>query len=375
MLNNNVELIPEINLENGSIKHISIINNKENKPIWDMFEVRLSNGINCNVVAEHNCIQTDMPQELIKKFVIDRLQELMKKENKDDCVFLGTIYQQDGKYKFTRHYNSFYCESGKTAQEMFDIIYPSLNYKNSNNKTTKNDEQFDDEYIYFVHATEGNNIDSIFKDGLKNFRGNHLGSTLRPISKRDNQDSLEKYSYDYAKNSGRRYVYIVKIPKRYYCYINRYGEKYEMPVFKQTKSSDGLHGNMSYFINNLVYGVFDSLNPSKGIIKNALYNTKYNPNGLSYSVEQLDQMKDDGLDLTWYESRTGIERDFNELKEIDDKLATYKIICEHYNIPYSNNISNKAIKDATRSIDLSSAKNFIQKLFKKKEENKNVSRL
>ena len=93
-----IDLLKEIKADNNTIKHIStIVTEKDNIPIWDLFEVKLSNGLTCNVVAEHGAIYNGIPHDLIRSFVFDRIPNLMQKENKSDCIFLGKTYQQNGK--------------------------------------------------------------------------------------------------------------------------------------------------------------------------------------------------------------------------------------------------------------------------------------
>lgn len=116
---------------NEKLKLVSVINNKNNQPIWDVYDVEyIEDGIKkkCKVVVEHNTINNNIPINIVKSFAIDRLKgntslikrEEIRKKDKVDIVFLGKIYQKDGRYRYTRHYNSFYCKNGKNALNEFD---------------------------------------------------------------------------------------------------------------------------------------------------------------------------------------------------------------------------------------------------------------
>lgn len=337
------DLLKEIKVDNNTIKHIStIVTEKDNIPMWDLFKVKLSNGLTCNVVAEHGTIYNGIPNDLIRSFVFNRIPNLMQKENKSDYIFLGKIYQENGKYRITRHYHSFYCKDGKTAQEMFEQAYPNIKESNRKNNS-ENKEIVDQEYVYFIHATDFDITTDVFNNGLINYRGNHLGSTFTPISDIDikkHNGVLEDIVRKYGEALNRRYIFILKIPKRYYLYTNRYGEKYEMPIFKQTKNNDGIHGNSSIVINELIYGVLDR-NSNTNIILNPNYNEKYNPNGLSYSDEQEIEMEQYGINLSEYRKRTGTNKNYEELKKIDEKTGYWSNICKYYGIPYTSQPNTK----------------------------------
>jgi len=374
-------LLPIIHLNNGNIQHVSIINNKENKPIWDMFELEyIETGIKkrCKVITEHNTINSHIPKEVIEKFTIDRLtgtESLIHKEGKSDFIFLGAIKKTNEKYSFMRHYHSFYCEEGKTAQEMFNKVYPSLQKSQIINSQQR--EPLDDEYTYFFHGANVDKRDKIFKNGLDDRFGPHLGSISYPISQfRCNtlEESAKKYSEYLGRisSTGNKYIYIVKVPKRYYCYTNRHGQKYEMPIFKC--ETDNLSDTV--LINNLIYGVLMAQSDNLFLDKNPYYNPIYNPNGLLYSIEQEENLK---LYDNYYElsesASTRQNLNFSQLKSLDEKNETFKEVCDYYRIPYLNNITNQSINKATNNIDLSNAKQFLRSLFSKRKVDSNERKL
>ena len=143
------KLNQEIKFNNCTLKQLSVINNKEGKPIWDMFllHIDIDDGFayrNIKVVTEHGIITNNISSDILKKFIVDRVSgenSLIEKQGNREIVFLGTMYKQDNKVKFTRHYTSFYCQNGKTAQQMFDdcydTIYKSINQVEYNNEEMK----------------------------------------------------------------------------------------------------------------------------------------------------------------------------------------------------------------------------------------------
>ena len=143
----NTKLNQEIKFNNCTLKQLSVINNKEGKPIWDVFLLHIDNEAfsrNIKVVTEHGIITNNTSPDILKKFIVDRVSgenSLIEKQGNREIVFLGTMYKKDNKVKFTRHYTNFYCQNGKTAQQMFDdcydTIYKSINQVEYNNEEMK----------------------------------------------------------------------------------------------------------------------------------------------------------------------------------------------------------------------------------------------
>lgn len=129
---NDTNLISNIKIGESNLEHLSIINNKEGEPIWDLFQVEIINGAmkrKVEFVAERGIINETISPEILEKFIINRLtgeHNLLEKQGYKDIIFLGTMYQKDGQTRFTRNYNSFYCKNGKNAEKMFEECYDEI---------------------------------------------------------------------------------------------------------------------------------------------------------------------------------------------------------------------------------------------------------
>lgn len=123
-----------------------VIQNKNNFPIWDMYQLRMENENktsfkNLTLFTEHKGIDMEnTPKEVQKHFFIDRLfgpNGLMEKEQRPDQIFLGKLEYDHGVYKPTRFYKVPY--SDLSAQEYFDqninTIYSNIqSFLNDYNK-------------------------------------------------------------------------------------------------------------------------------------------------------------------------------------------------------------------------------------------------
>ena len=96
--------------------------------MWDVFLLDYKYGI-IKVVTEHGIITNNLPHYVLKEFTVDRIigdNSLIEKEGYNDMIFLGTMYKKENTFRFTRHYTSFYCKDGKSAQQMFDESHDTI---------------------------------------------------------------------------------------------------------------------------------------------------------------------------------------------------------------------------------------------------------
>lgn len=341
-------LMPTIKVGDNEIRQISEINNKDGQLIWDLFEVKTGNGVTCNVVVEHGVISQNMSTELLKIFVFDRVSDLMKKEKKNDCIFLGTLYQKDGKIKMTRHYNSFYCKDGKTAQQMFDDVYSSLKQVINPVAENSNFEKLDDDYIYLWHGSNQSNPKLIFDNGLKVImnapgRPQQSGGTYYMTSPHFRKETVNKTAKAYSDwlsgtATPNNYVYVMRIPKKFYHYTDRYGQAIEMPLFKTTDPNR----KNGVLINSFVYGMVDITDKKLILNKNSNYGQNYNPEGLIFSEDQLEKMKYAGSSIPEFTKAEEREHfTFEELVKMDKKSGYWNEACQYHGIPYNSGSNTK----------------------------------
>lgn len=125
------------------------------------------------------------------------------------------------------------------------------------------------------------------------------------------------------------YIYIMKVPKKFYQYKNRYGQAVEMPLFKTIDSNR----EQGVLINSFVYGMVDIANKKLTLHKNPNYSQSYNPEGLIFSEDQLARMKNAKSSIPEYTSAA--ERElftFEELVKKDKKSGYWNEACQYHGI-------------------------------------------
>ena len=120
-----------------------------------------------------------------------------------------------------------------------------------------------DEFSYFFHGTsitDSTIINEIFKNGLLNYRGNDMLSTMWPIKIKEGKLGIKMKEYSGIKGNT---VFIIKIPKYYLIpkILNGRLQQIPLPIWKHLSNS-GEQGGISQLSPELIYGVYISDNDS-----------------------------------------------------------------------------------------------------------------
>ena len=197
-----------------------------------------------------------------------------------------------------------------------------------------------DEFAYFFHGTTVTDlslINEIFDNGLINYRGNDILSTMWPIKINDGE--LGRKMKEYAGTKGNA-VFVIKIPKYYLTPRTLYGQLQQipLPIWKRL-SSFGERGEISQLSPELIHGVYLTNNDS--FIPNPNYSPVHNPTGLQFDNQQIEYLLNNGV-MNMYQfavDRKNIS--FEELSKKDNiahnwdnSLAQYS---QHFGVQENTN--------------------------------------
>lgn len=189
----------------------------------------------------------------------------------------------------------------------------------------------DDDYVYFFHGTNNDDAYSYFRDGLHNFRGADMSSTMWQYSEEMMGENLEEAVKGYANKWGFSNVVVAKIPFRIWAAWNRKGQPYiPLPIWKG-ESTDEYYGRQTVtLIPQLILGMYKR-NKDKGtFIENPNWSTNIDPNGLLYDEKQVDFMRN-CIRGDWYDfavERAG--KDYSELVEKDRQSRPFDELIKFY---------------------------------------------
>lgn len=196
-----------------------------------------------------------------------------------------------------------------------------------------------DEFSYFFHGTTITNsslINEIFDNGLLNYRGNDMLSTMWPV--KINESELGSKMKEYAGTKGNA-VFVIKIPKYYLTprTLNGQLQQIPLPIWKPLSNS-GEHGEISQLSPELIYGVYFTDNDS--FIPNPNYSPVHNPTGLQFDNQQIEYLLNNGAMEMYNFAVDRKEKSLEELTQIDDiahnwdnALAQYS---QHFGIEQKN---------------------------------------
>ena len=78
-------------------------------------------------------------------------------------------------------------------------------------------EELDERYLYLVHGTNDEEVESVFNNGINSKTGNNIGSILTQLSKDDIKvKGLRALEKGFCEENNCDYCFVVKIPKFYY---------------------------------------------------------------------------------------------------------------------------------------------------------------
>lgn len=194
-------------------------------------------------------------------------------------------------------------------------------------------EEYDDKYQYFIHGTNNSEIEKFFNKGLISDRGNSIISTLYPIDEEEIQSiGLREKEKRYTKYYGFSYCYIIKIPKQYMGWMIHRDNSIEppIPIWIPTNNRSEI-GKVSILTPHLIAGVYSAERDQ--IMPNPNYDPKYNPTGMQYSNEQIENMllsqhSDYGKWMMIARARNDFS--FQELVDKDTKSNFWSEYLTHY---------------------------------------------
>lgn len=172
------------------------------------------------------------------------------------------------------------------------------------------------EFSYFFHGTTVNDsklIDEIFNNGLLNYRGTSMLSTLWPV--KIGEGELAKKAKEYCGTKGNA-VFVIKIPKYYLTpkVVDGQIKQIPLPIWKKV-DINGEHGDIYQLTPELIYGVY--LDDPDSFRFNNNYSPVHNPDGLHYSNEQIDYLLDHDALYMYNLAINRNDKTYNELKTID----------------------------------------------------------
>ena len=175
----------------------------------------------------------------------------------------------------------------------------------------------DNEFSYFFHGTtitDSTIINEIFTNGLLNYRGNDMFSTMWPI--KINEGELGSKMKEYVGTKGNT-VFVIKIPKYYLTpkILNGKLQQIPLPIWKHLSNS-GEHEEISQLSPELIYGVYLSDNDS--FISNPNYSPVHNPTGLQFDNQQIDYLLNNDAMNMYNFAVNRKDKSFEELMQIDN---------------------------------------------------------
>lgn len=195
------------------------------------------------------------------------------------------------------------------------------------------------DFYYYLHKTKvdsSNMIEDIFNNGLTSWYGTSIHSTLAPIDEKDlEQFGLDSMMKKYLGNDEEyNSVFLFKIPKKYMTdRIHRDG-KIDPPVpFIKQNDDDTV-----VLISSIIQGVYcRDINKS---YTNPNFSPVFNPTGLKYSDEQLQNLW--GLNLNnWIQFAKSRENaSYDELSVIDSKANNWERVIQYYSSIYGESIKS-----------------------------------
>jgi len=195
-------------------------------------------------------------------------------------------------------------------------------------------EEFDKLYDYHIHGTTSDDVESFFNTGLISYRENSIASTLTPLDEED----IERYGLRfiekrYAETNNYKYCYVVKIPKYYMGWmVHRDGSiEPPIPMWIPTGELDYNGRKTSILTPHLIAGVY-SLERNQ-VMPNPNYNPKYDPTGMQYANEQIENMQlaYDNKYSEWLKfARARKQFDFAELTRRDNDTNFWEAYMEQY---------------------------------------------
>ncbi len=194
----------------------------------------------------------------------------------------------------------------------------------------------DKNYVYYIHGTNNTDIDNeIFTNGLRSRYGTDMASTMMQIDLKNTNMNLDEYVKNYCNNHNYEKCYIIKIPKKYMGYN---ANDIPVPIYKVTNDR-----TITYLTPSLIVGSYD--NVTKKVVANTNYNPVFNPNGLHYSMQQIEGLMS-SQNFKWYEYAVNRKKaNYEELIKYDKKFNNWEKIMDNYSKEYEYSSNNQVAKN------------------------------
>lgn len=185
-------------------------------------------------------------------------------------------------------------------------------------------DKFDNRYKYYLYPT--NNVEECIEKGINMTSGNVLCGRLDEITSCIYDNNLNKFIENNYEDIND--FIIVKIPVYYMGWRHRNGVKESfVPILKCCLDIDTLL-TKTYLIPELIYGTYDKkLNM---FYYNDKYNLFYNPCGLQFCSEQIENMFDLRCYDLYQEALYRIQSDYNELCDYDIRGCKWDKTVKYY---------------------------------------------
>ena len=176
-------------------------------------------------------------------------------------------------------------------------------------------------YIYYLFGSSNVNDDvineSIFKNGLANYKGNDINSSAIYI------DATEEELLNIIKDFNYDTSFIIKINKMYLFpkVINGTLKQIPLPIWRRKNG-------ISYLSNELIYFAYKKSGDK--VFYNPMYSELHDPTGLQFDKKQKE-IFDDNKILRWqkfYKLRDSL--DYEKLKKIDIDYNLWQSAIDQY---------------------------------------------
>lgn len=183
------------------------------------------------------------------------------------------------------------------------------------------------ECLYYLHGTEDESpetLEDIFNNGLKNYYGTSMHSTMYPISNSNefSDEDVDEIAKKHCSGSFKS-VFIIKVPRDYSgTVIHRDGFYVPVPLLKKDT------GYVTVFTPHLISKVYNKTIDS--FISNPNFSPVFDPSGNIYTDEQITAFY--GLNqLVWANfARQRKEYNAHELFTMDKANHTFDNLVKGY---------------------------------------------
>lgn len=209
------------------------------------------------------------------------------------------------------------------------------------------------EFNYYIHKTGEKDYTKFFKNGLYNFDTSfRIESTMEKLFDADLANGLIKRLK--TLRDGDQTVLLIKIPKDYFPKtVHRNGKMdVPIPIFyeKNMNNPYGVNHDYPVLIPNLIQGCYSK---KDGFITNEDYCPVYDPSGLKYGYEQLEQIKNNDYTSWQNYNKRNIKGNFQTLYQFDKSSKVWEPFIQYYSkklgvapvIPYDGNYEQNNTKN------------------------------